>query len=205
MKRAQDIIAAARSAQRALGGVRAKVRLPDELAARVRALAQYGWHERYLSTVRHGRNSRLDELQAAVLSVKLPHLDEWNARRTWIAGRYAAALGSTPQVCLLHASLPDGIVAEKCTPRESVFHLGVLVADDRDDLAAHLDRHGVAHAVHYPTPDHLQPAFEGRFRIATSLEHTERAANTVLSIGTHPSLTDDEVSRVCVALMEYAQ
>ena len=177
-----------------------------ETAAAVRALAQYGWAGgRYAATVPGGRNSRLDEVQAALLAVKLPHLDAWNSRRREIAGRYAVALRGSSRVRLLQAELaiPAGSSAFGSNDA-GVFHLGVLVTDEREALEAHLSNAGIDSARHYPTPDHLQPAYAGRFRLGSALPHTERAAETVLSVGTHPSLTDGEVARICEALARFS-
>jgi dTDP-4-amino-4,6-dideoxygalactose transaminase len=159
----------------------------EEFARRARALRQYGWGRRYEVDMLGGRNSRLDEIQAAVLGVKLPLLDGWNARRREIADAYRAALD--PEVGRLLGSGGE----------DDVAHLAVVVAADRDSLAARLTEHGIATAVHYPVPDHRQPAYQGLVPDAT-LPVTEEAARRILSLPMFPELRDDEVQRVLDAL-----
>lgn len=156
------------------------------VADRVRSLRQYGWESKYRATTPGGRNSRLDELQAAILRVRLDGLDALNARRREIHARYAAAL-TLPGVRFVHSS-SDAYVA----------HLAVLEADDRDLLRQRLDADGIRTDIHYPIPDHRQP-------IATqeplpTLPVTERAAGRILSIPLFPELNETEISRVESAL-----
>jgi len=117
----------------------------DILAARVRQLRQYGWGSKYSVTLAHGRNSRLDELQAAFLRIKLPLLDGWNARRRAIAARYAAGI-SHPDITL---PALDGAAW--------IAHLYVVQCERRDALREHLEAHAIGADVHYPIPDHRQP------------------------------------------------
>ena len=135
-------------------------------------------------------NSRLDELQAAILRVKLAHLDAGNARRQAIAAAYDSALagtGLTPP-----ARRPDA---------EHVFHLYVVRAPERDAMQTHLRAAGVATGIHYPMPVHLQPAYRGRVAMGPSgCTHTERAATEVLSLPLFPELTDAQVEHVCAVL-----
>ena len=163
-------------------------RAPND-AVEIGALRQYGWHKHYISdTV--GVNSRLDELQAAILRVKLAHLDAGNARRQAIAAAYDSALagtGLTPP-----ARRPDA---------EHVFHLYVVRAPERDAMQARLRAAGVATGIHYPMPVHLQPAYRGRVAMGPSgCTHTERAATEVLSLPLYPELTDAQVEQVCSVL-----
>lgn len=153
------------------------------VADRLRALRQYGWSRKYECAATGGRNSRLDELQAAVLSVALPALDGWNARRRAIADRYAA--GIRHPAITLPAAAGEAWVA----------HLYVVACERRDALRAHLAAAGVASDVHYPVPDHRQPAFAGRFD-HVSLPVTERLARTILTLPCFPELDDDEVDAV---------
>lgn len=157
------------------------------LAARVAALRQYGWRTHYVSDD-VGINSRLDEIQAAILRVKLPHLDRQNSRRQAIAAAYSAAL-------------PVGLTAPVVRPDvRHVFHLYVLRADHRDALQADLRGLGVGTGIHYPVPVHLQPAYAGRVRVFDGCRQTEQAAREVLSLPLYPELTDDQVGSVCSAL-----
>jgi aminotransferase EvaB len=171
----------------ALGDGGACVTSDAALAARLRALRQYGWAGKYRIELPGGRNSRLDELQAALLSVRLAGLDAGNARRREIAARYAARIRQ-PAVTLPPAAGPDDVV-----------HLYVVRSPARDRLAAHLRAHGVGCDVHYPIPDHRQPAYRKRFA-SLRLEHTERACEQVLSLPCFPELADREVDEVAAVV-----
>ncbi len=160
------------------------------LAGRVRSLAQYGWQQRYISS-EPGKNSRLDEIQAAVLRVKLQALDQANARRVMLAARYSAALSSTVQV----PEVPAG--------RESVFHLYVIRHPERDRLRAYLAAQGIGTAIHYPVPLHMQPAYRGRLGDAGSFPEAERAAAEILSLPLYPELSQDDVDRVIEAILGF--
>jgi dTDP-4-amino-4,6-dideoxygalactose transaminase len=174
----------------AIGDGGAVVTRDAALAARVRELREYGWRERYISFV-PGRNSRLDEMQAAILRIKLPHLAGDNQRRREIAARYAAAIGHT-------SALVAPGVRDNCL---HAMHLYVLEAEGRDALAQHLKDAGVGCAQHYPQPIHTQPAYVARPR--ADLVHTERLYRRLLSLPMYPELTDDDVERVCDALGEW--
>jgi dTDP-4-amino-4,6-dideoxygalactose transaminase len=159
------------------------------LASRVRALRDHG-----RSTSRHehallGYGERLDALQAAVLGVKLPHLDDWNARRRRIADRYRAVL----------APLDVGLPADDgdATP---VYHQFVIRVRQRDRVRARLHADGIAAGVHYPIPVHRQAACQGIALPPAGLPEAERAATEVLSLPMYPELTDDHVQRVATAL-----
>jgi len=156
------------------------------LAERVRRLRQYGQSSRYLHA-EEGLNSRMDEVQAAVLRVKLPRLAAWNARRRELAALYARALPS-----LACPTVTAG--------GESVHHLHPVLVDRRDALQAHLAGRGVQTLVHYPVPLHLQPCYrawgfaEGSFPVA------EAAARRLLSLPLFPQLGDDEARSVVAAI-----
>ncbi|MBI3096107.1 MAG: DegT/DnrJ/EryC1/StrS family aminotransferase [Rhodocyclales bacterium] len=153
------------------------------LAAKMRLLREYGWSERYVSHVA-GWNSRLDEIQAAVLRVKLRYLDSDNAARGRIAGIYNVAL---KDCC--------GLQLPATRPGNShVYHLYVVRSDERESLRQHLQRHGIAAGIHYPLPVHRQPAYSSRF--PASLPVTDRVAAEVLSLPIYPELGDVEVSTV---------
>ncbi|MCA0144463.1 DegT/DnrJ/EryC1/StrS aminotransferase family protein [Blastococcus sp. LR1] len=162
----------------------------DEFAERLRALRQYGWSERYVIGIPGGRNSRLDELQAALLRVKLPHLAGWNARRREIVAEYARAAEGTELV--LHPPAAG-----------DVGHLAVGRHPRRDEFAARLAEAGVATAVHYPVPDHRQPALTVRVG-PTGAEAVEQACAEVVSLPCFALLTDAEVEAVCAAVRRCA-
>ena len=174
----------------ALGDGGAVVTSREELAARLRRLRQYGWTSKYASGDAGGRNSRLDEMQAAILCVLLPRLDAWNARRREIATIYSAEISNSRIRC----PGPDAV-----NGRHYVGHLYVVRAKDRDDLKRHLSAAAIAHDVHYPIPDHLQKSLQGRFE-SSSLPATERACKEVITLPGFPEMTDDEVRQVVACL-----
>jgi dTDP-4-amino-4,6-dideoxygalactose transaminase len=157
------------------------------VAQRVRRLRQYGWERKYVAVEGPARNSRLDELQAAVLRTKLPLLQTWNARRCEIARRYAA---------VAHRALrhPD------VTGEDYVAHLYVVRSQARESLRQHLTAHGIASDVHYPLLDTQQPVLADLVATAPPLPNSSAAAQQVLSLPCYPELTDAEVRQVCVAL-----
>lgn len=161
----------------------------EGLARSMASLRQYGWRERYVSA-EPGINSRLDEVQAAVLRVKLRGLDAANLRRQGIAARYDAALGAGP--VRPPARRPG------CT---HVFHQYVVRVPDRADAQALLHAQGISTAVHYPVPVHLQPAYAGRTPLGRrGCPVTEELASQIMSLPMFPELADDQVARVCDAL-----
>jgi dTDP-3-amino-2,3,6-trideoxy-4-keto-D-glucose/dTDP-3-amino-3,4,6-trideoxy-alpha-D-glucose/dTDP-2,6-dideoxy-D-kanosamine transaminase len=160
-----------------------------ELANAVRRMRQYGWDSKYHIAYDHGRNSRMDEMQAAIVRAKLPYLDRWNARRRAIHSRYEEA--SSPAARMLNSS------AESFTA-----HLAVLVVGDREAFREELKRAGIGTDVHYPIPDHRQD-FPTNPPLPVSLPITEHAAQTIVSIPMFPELADDEVERITVALSSY--
>ena len=160
-----------------------------EVADRVLLLREYGWDAKYRVSVRGGWNSRLDELQAAILRGRLRRLDGWNARGREIVGRYAASL--SPLAGRFVAG--DG--------EDYVAHLAVLLTEDRNAARAALEAAGVGTDVHYPIADHRQPAWSGDYP-GLSLPVTEHAAEHVLTVPCFAELTDDEVTIVCEALRD---
>ena len=151
------------------------------LLEKVRLLRQYGWRKRYVSD-HHGRNSRLDELQAAFLRVQLSRIEAGNRRRDVIARHYLAALKDTP------LRLP--VLAEG---RTNTWHQFVVRTSRRDELHAHLAKNDIICGVLYPVPIHRQPAYHDA---SLSLPHTEQACAEVLSLPLHPGLKDEDVARV---------
>jgi dTDP-4-amino-4,6-dideoxygalactose transaminase len=146
------------------------------LAERARHLREYGWVERYVSHV-PGWNSRLDELQAAVLRVKLRHLDKDNLSRVRVAEHYDTAFRET---LVVTPRRRDGVT--------HVYHLYVVRCARRDELLAFLKSRGIAALIHYPVPVHRQPAYRRRLPGEDSLPETERAAREVLSLPIYPEL-----------------
>ena len=160
-----------------------------ELAERIAAIRQYGWKERYVSAM-VGVNSRLDEVQAAILRARLPLLDAGNARRREIAAAYDAALAGGP---ISPPARRDGA--------EHVFHQYVIRTPDRAAVQARLREQGIGTGIHYPVPVHLQAAYEGRTPLGPAgCGETARAAQEVLSLPMFPELTAEQVERVCAAL-----
>ncbi len=162
----------------------------DALAAELRAVREYGWRERRYVSERIGINSRLDELQAAILRVKLTSLAADNARRRAIAARYDARLAG------LNLTLPS-----RAPRTEHVFHQYVVRCNRRDELRATLQKAGIGTNIHYPVPIHLQPAYRDRIAIgAAGMAETERAAGEILSLPMYPQLSDSDVDRVVDAV-----
>lgn len=156
----------------------------EHMAEKLRLLRQYGWRERYVSAA-DGVNTRLDEMQAAVLRVKLPFLPESVARREMLAGIYDRRLGA-------HEFLKTPVVGQGCA---HAWHQYVVRTPRRDALVRHLAGAGIPVGVHYPTPLHLQPAFQTQTFVA--LPHAEAAAREVVSLPLHPHLDEEAVSLVC--------
>lgn len=163
------------------------------LADRVRQLREYGWRTGGISH-RPGMNSRLDELQAAILRVKLRHLDRDNARRRMLARCYDEALP------------PQGITRPACRPGVTpVYHQYVVRASRRDRLRAFLAARGIPTQIHYPVPVHQQPAYRRRLAVGRGgLRQTELVCRTILSLPIHPSLTVAQVRAVAAGVAEWA-
>lgn len=160
-----------------------------QLAKRVNLLRQYGWRERYTSDIK-GTNSRLDEMQAAILRVKLRHLDTWNAARRERAALYTE---------LLQSVRPPREMAYG----QAVYHLYVIQSARRDELAAHLKSRGVGSAIQYPHPIHLQPAYANLGYREGSLPVSEKLAGEILSLPLYPELPLDDVRAVARAVNEF--
>jgi dTDP-4-amino-4,6-dideoxygalactose transaminase len=176
----------------ALGDAGAVVTDDPALAEQLRRLRMYGWERKYHTVDAGGRNSRLDELQAALLRVKLPHLPAGNAARRQRAAWYAELLAGLP--LQLPADEPGHI-----------YHLYVVTLPDRarrDALRAHLAAAAIGCDIHYPTPAHLQPAFAGLGYGPGSLPATEELAGRILSLPLFPELTRAEVELVAAAVRE---
>lgn len=174
----------------ALGDGGALVTADTALAERLRALRQYGWGAKYEVVRAGGCNSRLDELQAAVLSAKLPLLDAANARRRAIAARYGAAFAHLP----LHAPPAE--------TEDYVAHLYVVRSARRDALRAHLTAQGIASDVHYPIADHQQPVQACAYA-GVRLPVTESACAQVLTLPCFPGMTHEQADRVIAAVSSF--
>jgi dTDP-3-amino-3,4,6-trideoxy-alpha-D-glucose transaminase len=163
-----------------------------ELSARVRLLRSHGEGTRHHHEMATGTH-RLDTLQAAILSVKLPHLRDWNQRRREAAATMSAALADT-DLGLPVPAAPDG---------DNVFHLYVVRSRERDALRDHLDLHGVASAVHYPTPIHLQPAYADLGLGPGSLPVAERLAGENCSLPVFPAIEDWQIAATVAAVRSF--
>jgi len=165
---------------------------PD-LAKRTRLLREYGWQQRYVSKF-SGLNSRLDELQAAILRVKLQYLDQENRRRQTLARTYEEKLSSTS------LRLPS------CLPEANhVYHQYAIRSDQRYSLKTFLSENGIDTLVHYPVPIHLQPAYRGRLPCSGSLVISEGVARQILSLPIYPELTDEEVQHITEIIVQWDQ
>jgi dTDP-3-amino-2,3,6-trideoxy-4-keto-D-glucose/dTDP-3-amino-3,4,6-trideoxy-alpha-D-glucose/dTDP-2,6-dideoxy-D-kanosamine transaminase len=171
----------------ALGDGGAIVTSDKILADRVRALRQYGWAERFQIGHPGGRNSRLDEIQAAVLMEKLTHLDAMNAERRRIAESYRAALDCFP------ITLPD-------SGEDHVFHLLVARQPTRDQLRSTLGQRGIDTDIHYPMADYRHPGIRVRLGGMSPLPRTERWMAEILTLPCFPGMTDAEVRHVTCSI-----
>jgi dTDP-4-amino-4,6-dideoxygalactose transaminase len=174
----------------AVGDAGAVTTNDPEIADRIRVLRNYGSRTKYVNETR-GFNSRLDPIQAAVLRVKLAHLDQWNARRTQIAGRYAENLADTGLL------LP---IASQCA--QSSWHLYVVRHERRDVLQAALARTGVQTLIHYPIPPHRQDAYRDLGLGEADLPVATLLANEVLSLPIGPHQSVDQTEAVIAAVRE---
>lgn len=175
----------------ACGDAGAIVTNNDEMADICKQLQQYGWSAKYKIELAGGRNSRMDEIQAAVLRVLLPQLDSWNARRIEIVKRYVEALP------------PNASIVQ--SPCGSVAHLAVVECDNRAALAEHLKNSGIMTDIHYPILDCDQPAWkdsnwrEGKGGLANS----RKAVTRILTLPCYPAMTESDVERVCKSLQNW--
>jgi dTDP-4-amino-4,6-dideoxygalactose transaminase len=157
-----------------------------QYAADLKMLRSHGSRVKYHSEVQ-GWNSRLDELQAAVLRVKLPHLDRWNTLRAEKAALYSQRLSQI-----------EGVVVPRIdADRTHVFHQYTIEIPNRDDVQRELTEVGVQTAVHYPVPLHLQPMFRHLGYKRGDLPAAERASQRVLSLPIYPELADQQIEQVC--------
>lgn len=163
----------------------------EDLVRRIRRHADHGRQSKYLHDS-PGRNSRLDGLQAAILRVKLRHLEAWNAMRRDIAAAYRALLAGIP-----------GVEPPVEHPEaRHVYHLFVVQVPRRDVVLEALHARGVMAGVHYPVPLHRQPVYQGRDFARVSLPHTERLAGRILSLPVFPYMTAEQTARVAESLAQ---
>lgn len=167
----------------------------ENLARRLRQLRVYGWTKKYYSETPGGTNSRLDELQAAILRAKLPHLDEWNRARQERARWYDELLADSPVTP--PEPPPPG--------EEHVYHLYVVRCPRRDALQSHLQRLGIGSDIHYPLPTHLQPAYRHLGYSRGDFPASERLALEVLSLPMYPELTRPEAEAVAAAVRSFIE
>ncbi|MEK7544387.1 MAG: DegT/DnrJ/EryC1/StrS family aminotransferase [Patescibacteria group bacterium] len=167
------------------------------LAKRIRMLRMYGTEGSYVAKIEGGINSRLDELQAAILQVKLKYIKQWIRERQRLARRYDEGL---KPLALILPSQP-----QKVSPFEakSVYHLYVIRHSRRNAIQKYLQKRGLGTAIHYPVPIHLMPAYKNLGYKKGSFPVAEAACNTVLSLPLYPGLTDEDQDRVIHALKSY--
>ncbi len=178
----------------ALGDAGAVTTDNPELAQHARLLREYGWKERYISHFT-GMNTRLDELQAAILRVKLRHLDGENVRRQQIARLYDNSL--------LHVDL---ILPQSRADVSHVYHQYVVRSEERDDLRSFLKADSIGTLIHYPLPVHLQPAYQDRVPVGPGgLTNTESVCREILSLPIHPQMSDEQAQMVCDAIIRWSK
>jgi dTDP-4-amino-4,6-dideoxygalactose transaminase len=163
-----------------------------DLALRMRALRNHGQTEKYVSA-EPGWNSRLDEIQAAILRVKLRHLSNWQRARQSNAAEYTRLLSQFPGV--MPPKTPEGF--------EHVFHQYTIRVEKRDALQKFLAERKIGSAVYYPHPLHLQPLYASLGHKAGDFPHAERAAQEVLSLPMYPELRHEQISRVVDCIQEF--
>jgi dTDP-4-amino-4,6-dideoxygalactose transaminase len=172
----------------ALGDGGAVVTSSQRVYEAVSQLRQYGWESKYKVVRSGGCNSRLDEIQAALLNVKLKHLDTWTAKRQSIGKFYCEHIAHLDVALMPYAG------------ERHVYHLYVLRCTARDALKAHLALKGVAADIHYPLLDYQQPLFAGRPIAKTCLPHSEQATREILTIPCYPELTMQDAAFVVEAI-----
>ncbi|HQP31239.1 MAG TPA: DegT/DnrJ/EryC1/StrS family aminotransferase [Deltaproteobacteria bacterium] len=163
-----------------------------DLDGRLRLLRNYGQTDRYHHVIK-GYNSRLDELQAALLNAKLKRFMDWTARRQEVARRYDEHLAG---INLIPLRLEEGST--------HVYHQYVITVPERDALQEHLKSRGIATLIHYPVPLHRQAAF-GDARVVGDLRQTELRAAQILSLPVHPWLKDQEVDQIIGAVLDFVR
>ena len=162
----------------------------QEIAEKVTKLRNYGQEKRYYHSIK-GFNSRLDELQAAILNAKLPYLNAWNQRRREIAKRYHQAFSAVGIICPFEDS-----------ERFHVYHLYVIRVPQRDRFQQLLQEQGIATIIHYPVPVHLQESYSEFQGQSKFLPVTEKLASEIVSLPLYPELTDEEIDYITKGVIE---
>lgn len=163
-----------------------------ELNIKIRRLRQYGWDDHRKTEV-PGLNSRLDEIQASILNVKLKDLDNSNQKRMKIAEIYSRELASL-----------DLVLPVANSAQEHIYHLYVIRLQERDALKAHLERNGIMAGIHYPVPAHRHGGYQQKCRIESSgMAVTDELSQTVLSLPMYPELSISDVSKVCTSVKSF--
>jgi dTDP-4-amino-4,6-dideoxygalactose transaminase len=175
----------------AIGDGGAVVTNSFEVFQNARALRQYGWHQRYISDF-PGVNSRLDELQAAFLRIKLKELDRDNSRRNEIAKKYSSSIKN------LNLQVPVSI-----PNTYHVYHLYVIESEKRNELAKFLAENNIGTSLHYPAPIHQQHAYLGRIKGESNLNVTEKLYQNILTLPMFPELNNEEVDCVISAIIKF--
>lgn len=175
----------------ALGDAGIVVSKDQAIIDKIHALRQYGWKERYISQF-SGVNSRMDEIQACILNIKLSFLDEDNLQRHRLAMEYSKVLG---QFDLELPKISDSV--------RHVFHQFVLLEKSRDALKKFLEEHDCASAIHYPVPVHLQPAYVNQIKCGSKLSVTESLSGKILSLPLYPEMPHEHVDRVCELISQF--
>ena len=176
----------------AIGDGGAVVTSNPNLYDRARMLREYGWRTRYISEL-PGMNSRLDEIQAAILRVKLRYLEEENSRRREIAQQYNSFLAGTPM------TLPKEQPA-----RIHIYHQYVVRSRQRDKLKEYLKSNSIGSLIHYPIPIHLQPAYKSRLKIENGgLPYTEQVCREILSLPIYPQMKEEEILHVINTILNF--
>jgi dTDP-4-amino-4,6-dideoxygalactose transaminase len=165
----------------------------EDIAHLCKMLREHGQSKKYYHDI-DGYNGRLDAVQAAMLTVKLGHLGEWNDKRRLIAARYDAALT---------AANVDLVKPYKAPYSRSVYHLYVVRSQDRDGLRSRLEAAGIRTGIHYPIPLHLQSAYRGREYAKGDYPVTEKVASEIVSLPMFPELTREQQDRVVQLVVEH--
>jgi dTDP-4-amino-4,6-dideoxygalactose transaminase len=172
----------------------------EEIKYNMRLLRNYGQENRYYS-ISEGFNSRLDEIQAAILRFKFKLLDGWNERRTDIANRYTKAFLKAGIICPVNRDSATGLPGLY----KHAYHLYVIRVKNRQDFMDHMDKNGVKTLIHYPYPIHLQKAYTGLGFKSGSLPVTEELAPEIVSLPIYPELKDNEVEYIIETVLNFSQ
>ena len=174
----------------ALGDGGSVVTNNTEIASKVRGLRQYGWSTKYRIEIPGSRNSRLDEIQAAILQIFLPSLDLMNEKRRQIANRYSKEIKNAE------------VITPKNYTENYVAHLYVIKSQKRNSLKEHLKSNEIASDIHYPIPDHQQPFFGTQYKDLT-LKNTEELSSIVLTLPCYPEMPEKDVEKVISTVNEW--